>query len=469
MAKAGLELRPYQVEDLARLMSEPRIMNLSDPGTGKTPTACVYSQWLAGETGKAVAWVQPKALLRKNRDELIDWTDFDPEEIVIVDGTPQQRREQMAKPAKAYLMGFQRWSEDWEAFKGRTCGVVVDELHMGYSTWTSKRTQNLVQSMRYNEFFLPMTGTMIRGRLDSMYPTVHLIEPRYYGGGYNQFMQHHAVYDDWSGRVIGWKNIERISQIMARHGIRRTFKEAYGEKNMLPPFVERCDMTKKQRAAYREFEEKAILELEDKFIDGGLPGVFVIRCRQIMCHPHTMGLIKEDELSGKEEVLQIHVEDHLNTGDPFIIFASLVEEQKRLVGLLRKWGVKAEWMGGHTTTNARGDIDERFRRGEFQGLVASPQVAAFGFNWSQVNYVYFSSLDYSNDSFDQAVMRAIRGVREIPLKVTVLEYYDSIDQRLFEVVMRKSNLSHSVDASYGKIDLKSNVIELPTLEEQNAA
>lgn len=468
MAKAGLELRSYQVEDLARLMTEPRVMNLSDPGTGKTPTACVYSQWVYEGTGKAVVWVQPKAIIRKNRDELIDWTDFDPEEIVIVDGTPQQRREQIAKPAKVYLMGFQRWSEDWEAFKGRTNGVIVDELHAGYSTWTSKRTQSLVQSMRHNEFFLPMTGTMIRGRLDSVYPTIHLIEPRYYGGGHQQFMAHHAVYDDWSGRVIGWKNVERIAQIMARHGIRRSFKDAYGEKNMLT-FVERCDMTKKQRAAYREFEEKAILELEDKFIEGGLPGVFVIRCRQIMCHPHTMGLIKDDELSGKEEVMQIHVEDHLATGEPFVVFASMVEEQARLLTLLRKWGVKAEWMGGHTSGAKRGDIDDGFRRGDFQALVASPQVAAFGFNWAHISGVYFTSMDYSNDTFDQAVMRGIRGTRTTPLKVTVLEYYDSIDQRLFEVVMRKSNLSHSVDASYGRIDLKSNVIELPTLEEQDAA
>lgn len=456
-------LRPYQVEDLATYMAQERVMNLSDPGTGKTPPTAVLTGYLADATNEGVVWVQPKSLMRKNRNEILKWCpDLDPEQVIIVDGAKLAREQQIRSEGKVFLMGFQRWSEDWEQFKGRTGSVIVDETHMGYSTHDSQRTQNLYASMKHHGVFIPMTGTMIKGRLNSVYPSIHIIEPRYYHS-HQSFMNIHAIIDDWSGKVVGWKNIDRMAAIFAKHAIRHTFKECYGDEKVV--FItELCEMSVKQRAAYDEFHEKAVLELEGKFIDGTIPGVFVLRCRQIMCHPPQMGLIKDSELSGKEELLRLHIADHLNSGVPMLIYASMVAEQERLLRFVRKEGMSAEWMGGHTSGAKRAQLDEAFVRGDFQCLVASPQVAAFGFNWEHVGHVIFTSIDYMNDNFVQAYRRAERGTRTEPLLVTTLGYYDSIDQRLFEINHDKSKLSNSVDKSYEILDFNNLVIEHETRE-----
>lgn len=452
------ELRDYQIEDLATLIANPRHMQLSDPGTGKTPTSCYLSQYTVDYLKKGVVWVQPKSLLRKNRDELIRFTDIDPKQIIVVDGSPAERLDQLRADGKIWLMNFQRYSEDWEMLKGKTAAVIVDELHMGYSTDSSKRTQNLYAAMRHNEIFVPMTGTMIRGRLDAVYPSIHIIEPRYYTS-HSAFMHYHAVKHPDTGKITGWKNIDKVAYIFAKHGIRRTFEECYGKKNYVI-VTERCNMSEKQRSKYEEFEERAIIELSDeRYLTASVQAVFALRCRQIMSIPHSLGLLSEKELSGKEEILQIHAHDHLNTGAPFVVFASMVDEQKRLAQLIQSWGISTRWMGGHTALNHRDEIDREFRAGGFQCLVASPEVAAFGFNWSHVDHILFTSLNYKDDSFSQAVMRAIRGKRPKPLFVSVLEYYDSIDQRIFEIVQRKSQLSNSIDSSYGLINLEENVFE----------
>src|SRR6056297_1452013 len=83
-------LRPYQVDDLIFHINNPRSMNLSDPSTGKTPPVCCYMQYLWEYQDCKTAWVMPKSLMGKNKEELLRFTDFDVDEVVILDGPPKK-------------------------------------------------------------------------------------------------------------------------------------------------------------------------------------------------------------------------------------------------------------------------------------------------------------------------------------------------------------------------------------------
>jgi len=88
------ELRPAQVAHLAFYLRTPRCLDLSDPGTGKTPPACVYMYFHWKELRNRSVWTMPKSLLKKNLDELLLFSDFTPEDVIIVDGTPKKRTQQ---------------------------------------------------------------------------------------------------------------------------------------------------------------------------------------------------------------------------------------------------------------------------------------------------------------------------------------------------------------------------------------
>lgn len=451
------QLRPHQVEDLAFYMANEKCANLSDPGTGKTPSVCVYIEYLYKHRNCKTMWAMPKSLLGKNKEELLRFTNLTEEQVVILDGTPKQREKLLKDTSKVvvFLMGFRRFVDDWENIRSidkSFDAMMFDEWHMGgFKSVKSKSTEAVFRAGRRMKYFLAMSGTLIDGRLDSCYSAIHIIEPRYYANHFS-FMAQHALLDDF-GNLVAWVNHEKIGRIFGRHCIRRKFVDVYGKEAKVL-LKEKVDMDDKTRAAYTEFEQLAILELEDEtMLDAPNAAVNAIRCRQIMAHPHKFGILKDEELTGKEEALQLHVEDCINNGKPLLIFASLKPEQERIAALCTKWGLRTAIINSDVPTDKRPDIDQRFQKGELDCVVASPGTASVGFNWGHVDKIIFMSLDYQNVNFVQAYRRTIRGKRDHPVLIIVMEYRESIDHRLFQIVDKKSRDLAKVDDSYEVLNL----------------
>lgn len=458
-------LRDYQVADLAFYMRERKCGNLSDPGTGKTPSVCVMQWWLWDGNREKTIWVMPKSLLSKNRLELLRFTPFEPQDVVIVDGTPNQVTEQLRSEAKVFLMGFERFSRivHGGSIPPGVKAIHVDEIHMGFGGHKSKRTKALYEAMRTRPWFLAMSGTLVNGRLDTVYPTIHVIEPRYYPS-YDAFLHYHA-YCDENDKPIVWLNHDKIAAILQKHCIRRTFKMIYGDQPEveLPELV---SMSERHRKLYDELKDKAVLELEKFFVNGSLPGVAYIRCRQLMEHPNRFPDLTEPgqfvdilkgELTAKEERILIHLEDHKRTGLPLVIFAAFVPQHERLLWLCQEVGLTAAVMNGKVIGKRRDEVDEGFRSGRYQVLICSEAVAAVGFNWQhagahEVDHVIFASMNPVDTAFLQARMRFMRGQRTTPLRVTRLEYADSMDQRVFQIIKFKSKDANKVDASRPVLD-----------------
>jgi len=237
----------------------------------------------------------------------------------------------------------------------------------------------------------------------------------------------------------------------------RTFASVYGnEAKVIQTPI--CEMSKEQRKAYDEFEANALLELDDSFLEAKTGGVYALRCRQIMAQPETFNL----GASGKDERLRVALADHANNGKPLIIYGAFKPEQRRMAKLVESEGLTVGLLNGDTPTPRRAEIDSGFRSGKIQVLVGSPQVAAVGFNWQEtargeVDHMIFTTLDYGDDTFYQSYRRAIRGQRKSPLLIEVYEYKKSIDQHIFRIIKRKSELSKAVLEVKEVYDLTTSV------------
>lgn len=461
--KPELKLRDDQFADLVFMMSRPRSLILHDPGVGKTPPVCMLIWWYWREKQIRTAWPQPKSLLRKNRKELLDWTGLQPHDVVIVDGTPAEREAQMKSGAKVFLMGFQRWKDDWRRLREwypDLHHVAIDEFHMGYATDSSARTQELYWAMKEIKHLTVMTGTIIKGRLSSAYPAIQLTEPGYYGT-FGNFMMVHAIKDDY-GTIRGWKNHAALSKVLAHTGIRRSFASVYGEeaKVILP---EVTMMGKRHRELYDEWHEKAMLELQDEFLTAGNQGVHVLRARQIMAHPETFGFNVPD--LGKDELLDVHLSDAKQSGERIVVFGSFIAEQQRIYEQVKKKGLRVGLINGTVSSKARGEVDELFCAGKLDCIVGSQDTAGVGYNWAFLETMINASINYNDDSFIQAYRRGIRGKRTTPLRIYNLEYEDSIDQRIFAIVNAKSRDANLVDGSAQVLALGG---ETPGLNAVNA-
>jgi Lhr-like helicase len=217
-------------------------------------------------------------------------------------------------------------------------------------------------------------------------------------------------------------------------------------------------MDPRQREAYDEFEEAALLELEDTWLDGSASqAVFTIRCRQIMEHPQTLGApLDEIKTTGKEERLIVHLEDVKQSGKPLIVFAALVPQIERVAEIARKMGLRVGMIHGGVPVKKRFEIDEGFRAGELDVVIASPATTAVGYNWGHVDTMVFMSLDYMDSSFVQGYRRAIRGVRGKPLLIYIMQYENcAVEDRVLQIVQDKSAMAAAVDDTKEALNIKA--------------
>lgn len=456
-----LKLRTDQVADLAFMIGKKRSLNLNDPGTGKTPP-CVVNMKRRLDEGLKTCWVQPKALIDKNIEEIKRWTGLTDRDIGVLDGTKAKMQKELAKDPGILLVGPTRLKLAYEVIhEAGFRALDVDEFHMAFAGATSARTAAFFELSKFMEESVYMTGTLINGRLDTAFPAIHSIEPRYYPFGYDQFLGMHAYLDEYD-RPVAWHNHNRLRSIVGDLGIRRTFESIYGKQEVVAE-TQWVSMHPKQRKLFDTFRDQAFLELENFFVDGTLPGVAMTRGFQLMEHPnHFPDLtdptgsrfvdIMPGERPAKLDALEIHFEDHNRLETPVLVFAGYIPQQQQIAALAVSMGRRPVVMNGNCSRAQKRAADEGFRSGEYDTMIATHAVASVGFNWQflgpqrqELDHVINASLGYMDGDYVQGYRRAIREKRQKPLRVTTLGYYDSLDLRKMQIIERKSLDAHKVD------------------------
>lgn len=437
-----LELRPHQVETLSFYATNKNCLNRSEPATGKTAPSCVMAKYVFDKENGSTIFVMPKSLLIKNEEEITNWTGL---KTLIYRGQPTLTKWR-GETYDVILTTADTLSKHYDnilkMLSKRIGLLLADETHLYWSSAKAKRTQFILAHCRKIPRNIWLTGTVIRGRLDSAFPVIQMIEPRYYGN-HQTFMNQHSIQDSFTGEVIGWCNEAKINAILKIHSVNYLFRDVYGDPDYiyLPTHV---DIDSKHYKAYKEFEEFANLELEDdSILYATEAGVQTIRCRQILGCPEVLGLKIADY--GKDD----WVFENLLNGDyqKVVLFSAMQGEQVRLVRKIEERGFKVGLINGTVDGNKRGQIDKAFREGDLQVIVASPATAGVGLNWHNCEAATFVSIDYMDDNITQATFRFIRGKRDKTIPIYLLKYKNTIEDKIYGIVYQKSLLASKADSS----------------------
>ena len=234
-----LELRDYQNEHLLFHLAHERSFDALLPGRGKTPIMCVYTQIMFDAYKMKYVWVMPTALLTKNRDELLKWSGWGEDEVVILTG-PRKKREKFYADSriKCFMMSGDMYAKEWRDLPSDVDAVLVDEVTALFGNHTSGRTQSFYISSRRFKRFLLLSGSPVAGKFSSIYPSLAVIEPRYYVN-YNNFIRYHAVFDRFN-HICAWRNGNRIGEILNR--ITPSMKDPFeGRKDLKEIIFENCN------------------------------------------------------------------------------------------------------------------------------------------------------------------------------------------------------------------------------------
>lgn len=474
--EAGLALTSKQVEDLTKFIQYERFLNSSHCGTGKTPIACVYTEYEVNTNKNTVVWIQPTSLIGKNVEEILRWCDIKSYHLGIVEGTKKAKLELCnTNHIKVFFTTADAWASEYGNLIRKNYNpkvLICDEPQMYYRNWLSKRTQVFAGTLKpYTKVkFLTATPTP-HGNLAAAYIYCHVIQQDYYKH-YKYFMQIHAIYDEF-GKICAWEQHETLKALLDFYSVTRTTKETYGEqeKHIVRKLVPMC---KAQHELYTKFEATGVMDIKKSIMsDKNAESQTTLRLRQILNSPHKIKLPiawndkgeptdyeiasvieNNEELTNKEKDLLAY----LNEGEPLAIFGVFENELKHIHHVLTKAGFKGELINGSVSGSKRSQIDTAFQAGELDYVTCSVKTAGMGYNWGFLNTIIFHSMDYGDDEFVQACHRAIRGKRTQTLRVILLEYVNSIEPLILWKVHQKSKNTN-------KIKPEMEIIRFPNLDE----
>lgn len=428
-----------------------------------------------GKFNCRVIWIQPSSLIKKNQQEILDWNpDLTPDQVQIIKGTAAQKKKIALDPnVLVWLMTAEAYAKYIVEMRHKFADIVqviCDEPHLYYRGWGSKRTQAFVQGTpdwcRVN--FMTATPTP-RGKLTSAYVYCHMIQRNYYHS-YDFFLAKHAILDEYNSPTE-WINHDVLQKFLLNYSICWTAKDMYGDvdevilRDVLP-------MEASVSSVYRTFEQAGIAEIKDIVLEAKTGGTNSLRVRQILAHPNRINLPIEWDSKGSPTKYQDvclfdgitpkmeRIFEYAEEGEPFVVFGTFTAEIEAVAEALSKKGYKVGVIHGQIPRHRRDKIDEEFRNGNLDCIIASAATAGVGYNWGHVNTVIFHSLNYGDDEFLQAVARAKRGIRSELLRIICLEYENSADQYVMWAVHYNSKSSHAANPD-------NPVIYFPKVKSEN--
>lgn len=437
--KQGFELRDYQKKDLEFALSRDRSANFSEAGTGKSPTFSryIYMRYLID--GCKTVFIMPGGIMKKNQEDVCTWSGWSEDEVVIVKGDKKKRLETYKKDeVKCFIISADTFGKEWQVLlenqpKINCC--VVDETHLLYISHASKRTQALYAASRKIKYFLMNTGTPLNGRFSAVYPTLAIIEPRFYMN-YQNFVNYHGVYDQF-GRIVAWSRPDKLRKALQMISVRHTFKECYPDSKGYMLFYEKAEMDENLKKNYDVLKVEALLELEDQNLDCSNPCVKAMRCRQLLSCAESMNLELKCDNSGKDDLLRVHLETAKQEESRILIFSVFQAEQERIKKICEDMGLRAGLINGSVSNQKRGEIDVAFRNHELDVVIASPKTASIGFNFGFAKEVIFVSMDYQDSSFEQGIQRLDRGQRRSAIPVYIIGYKSDVERKIMNIIKRK--------------------------------
>lgn len=223
-----------------------------------------------------------------------------------------------------------------------------------------------------------------------------------------------------SDRFVRYKGLDKIQKRIDPD----TFSVKKSDCLELPPKIYEQKLFKlnpHQKELIRQLEKYSLATYGDKEITLELKAMLYLRVAQICGgffahHTDIEGKYDVTPVKGKNAKLEFIKNDLEEVGDiPTITWAVYSAEIEMLERELRR-DFNVASMYGNTNKFDRGEIVQKFKKGEIDHLVANPAVAGFGYNFQHAGLQYWYSRNFRTELRIQAEDRNYRiGTTKSPI------------------------------------------------------
>lgn len=365
--------------------------------------------------------------------------------ILVVDGTPQERQEQLKGVDQADLVvtSYALLRRDIEYFSEYDFSYCfLDEAQ------NIKNPQTLnaksVQRIKAKSYFA-LTGTPIENSLSELWSLFNFCMPGY-------LLSHQDFQKKYGTPIIKGEDPQALIEL-SRHTkpfiLRRLKKDVLKE---LPPKIEteiKATLTEEQRKIYLAYLQQTKSQIAQELATNGFARsqiqilAALTRLRQICSHPG-MFIDNYTGESGKMLLFQELLADTLASGHRVLVFSQFTSMLDIIRDYLLTENIEYFYLSGSTPALERSQMATAFNQGQGQVFLISLKAGGTGLNLIGADTVIHFDPWWNPAVEDQATDRAHRIGQQNSVQVIKLLTQGTIEEKVNALQVKKKKLIDSV-------------------------
>ena len=437
-------LRPYQLEDVLLLSNRAVGMILSDPRTGKTPTA--ISIYRVKGVQKYIV-ICPASITYQWKDEIENWSDL------TAFTTPKLKKKRLEAYAAwdkgVLVISYETLRVDYAdilKLNKDIEGIILDEAHK----IKNHKSQIYVAMMKFKNIKnkLALTGTLSPNKAHEVYGAFSLVFPTLFTG-YWRFIDYYFTVDVESrfqmvhGRpgtqeyktITGLKHESELQEFLERVAVRRSQEEVMPWLPEKDYYRIRLEPTPSQKKYIKEMME--YYETEDVIAENILTQL--LRVRQICMAPELLELKgSSPKMDWIEQYLKDFEEESIIIFSNFTSFLHLLSERLGGVGMI-VGGVSAE---------ERNRLKNEFQEGTIKILLINIVAGKEGLTLDKASTAIFCDVYPPAANIVQAENRITATTEEKANKenkIYQLMMKDTYDERMYDLVDENIEITSTIN------------------------
>ena len=436
----------HQEKTYQRQILVDRLLDTSDPGTGKTRVQLDVHQYHRNRQGKCALVVAPKSLLYPAWYE--DGKKFTPDLKISVATAPDRERG-FIPGNDMYVTNSDAasWLADRPAsFFERFDTLIMDEITY-FKNPTSGRSKAMAEIVKYFPRRFGLTGTLSPNSILDMWHPVFLIDDGERLGE-RYFAFRHVTCDPIALHIptqpglkkwIAKDGIEwQVSQLIADINVRHKFSDCID----IPPTHTthlRYDMNKKAAAIYKTLKTDAILALAEGYVLGlnkaTLVGKLFQACSgSVYTNAGEVGLIDKQRTD--------MITDLCRDRSHSVVFYQWEHQRDALLKQFKRAGLPTAVLTGSATH--RNELVKHFQSGLYRVFLAHPQSSGYGLTLTRGESTIWASLTWNLEHFIQGNFRVPRAGQTKNTEKVIITANNTIEEDVFARLMEKNATNASI-------------------------
>jgi SNF2 family DNA or RNA helicase len=435
-------LYPYQTRGALFLACRGRSILGDDMGLGKTAQTLAAVEILARERGVERALVVAPASVKYQWEGEI--RKFTGRPVQVIDGPTKARRSLYGQPTFYRLVNYEVVLRDLEALNAWQPDLIVLDEAQRIKNWESKISR-AVKKLR-SRYAIVLTGTPLENKLEELYSIVQFVDDRRLGPAF-QFLHDHRVIDE-TGKLVGYRNLDRIREKLEPILLRRTRQEVLSQLPARTDSTVFVELSDPQKGPYADQQTTLARLLAKKYLTE-------IDRRRILCCLANLRMVcdstflldKTTNVSPKlDEFAELMRELAAEGGHKVVVFSQWELMLRKAAEVLDRLGVSYATLHGGVPGRERRALMERFRDDPLCKVFLSTDAGGTGLNLQAADTVINLEVPWNPAVLEQRIARVHRLGQHRPVRAIHLVTRGTIEERVLKTLELKRSLFAGVFA-----------------------